>query len=340
MLRVGIAGLGGMGEVHARNALLVEGGVLAAVASTRPERASEVAHELGVKGCAYDELLASDDVDAVVIAARSIDHSRVAVDALRAGKHVLLEKPGATTLRDHDALLAEAGARRGQIVQIGYHRRYDAQFVEAARLVREGAVGRPLVVITASRDVRTPEPEDPLPAGGFLVDMASHDYDTACWMLGQEPLQVHAERQFSVYPVLEAVDDLDNATVTIRFDRGGIAQTHVSRTCAWGHDVRLEVAGDEGSVFIGTDASRAGVSVVTSRDASRFPVDYRELFAGAYRSELQAFVDACTGRGPRGPGLVEDRRAVAVGVAARAAAVTGETLAVGHDWPWRTPAPG
>ena len=83
-------------------------------------------------------------------------------------------------------------------------------------------------------------------AGGFLVDMASHDYDTMCWILGEEPERVHVERQASVYPELEAYDDLDNAVVTVRFDGGGVAMMHVSRTCAWGHDVRLEVLGDEG----------------------------------------------------------------------------------------------
>src|SRR6476469_7935561 len=102
MVRVGIAGLGGMGTVHARNAAALEGGTLAAVASTRAERRCDVARELGVQGCSYGALFASEDIDAVVVAARSIDHARVAAEALRAGKHVFLEKPGATTLADHD----------------------------------------------------------------------------------------------------------------------------------------------------------------------------------------------------------------------------------------------
>src|SRR5262245_58861455 len=110
MVRLGIAGLGGMGTAHARNALALAGAELVAVASTRPERAAEAAHELGVRGCGYEELFAADDVDAVVVAARSIDHAEVATAALHAGKHVFLEKPGATTVTDHDALRAEADA--------------------------------------------------------------------------------------------------------------------------------------------------------------------------------------------------------------------------------------
>ena len=168
-------------------------------------------------------------------------------------------------------LVAEADRRPSQVVQVGYHRRFDAAFVEARRLVASGAIGEPLLVLTTSRDVRTPEPEDPIPAGGFLVDMASHDYDAACWLLGEEPVEAFAARQSAVYPELEDLGDLDNAAVTIRFASGGIATTHVSRTCAFGHDIRCEVVGSDGSVLIGTAASRDGVLCLTAKDRGDVP---------------------------------------------------------------------
>jgi len=333
-VRLGVAGLGGMGTLHARNAVAIPGAELVAVASTRSERRREVAAELGVPARSYDELYADDSVDAVVVAARSIDHAAAARAVLRSGKHLFLEKPGATTLTDHDELSAVASAHEELITQVGYHRRFDGGFVETARLVAEGAIGEPLLVLQTSRDVRTPEPEDPGPAGGFLVDMASHDYDTACWLLGQEPVEVHAARQAKVYPELLELGDLDNAVVTIRFDGGGLATTHVSRTCAFGHDIRAEVVGSEGSILVGNAASRDGVIVLAANDRSAFPLDYRERFADAYRAELAAFVSACSGGPKAGPGLADDRRAVAIGVAARASAERGTPLDVGPDWPW------
>ena len=315
-----------MGIVHARNA----GADLVAVASTRPPLADSVASELGVRACTYDELFAAPDIDAVVIAARSIDHADRACAALAAGKHVFLEKPGATSLAGHQAL-RDAAAAAGTLVQVGYHRRFDAGWQHAKARIDAGDIGRPLMVVGVARDVRTPEPEDPAPAGGFLLDMASHDYDAACWFLGQEPVEVHAARSSSVYPELEALGDLDNAAVTVRFDGGGIAALHISRTCPWGHDVRTEVVGDEGSIFIGLPAPAV---VSTRAHAPGFPQDYRELFADAYAAELQAFVAAVAGDAPAGATLEDDRRAVAVGVAARASAVAGQPLAVGSDWPW------
>ncbi len=332
-LRIGVAGLGGMGLVHAQNAAESPQLELVAVAAARPGRAEQVARELGVRAHSYEELFEADDVDAVVLAARSVDHARLAAEALGEGKHLLLEKPGATTLADHDRLRVAAAAAAGLVVQVAYMRRYDAAFVEAARLVGEGAVGSPLLALLTSRDREWPEGDDPVAAGGFLVDMAAHDYDTACWLLGQEPVAVYAARQALVYPELESLGDLDNAVVTVRFDRGAIATTHVSRTCAFGHDIRCELVGSEGSVLVGNAASRDGVTIVRRRDGARFPQDYRERFADAYRAELEAFAEASRG-GPPGPGLAEDGRAVAIGVAARASAIAGRSLEVGPDWPW------
>ena len=143
-----------------------------------------------------------------------------------------------------------------------------------------------------------------------------------------------AARQWSVYPELEVLGDLDNAAVTVRFDGGGMAALHISRTCPWGHDIRLEVVGDEGSVLIGNGGSRPGVTLMSPADAEGFPQDYRELFTDAYVAELTVFVDACNGEGPPGPSLEVDRRALATGVAARASAVAGRPLEIGPDWPW------
>jgi myo-inositol 2-dehydrogenase/D-chiro-inositol 1-dehydrogenase len=333
-LRVGVAGLGGMGLVHARNVLGTDGSRLVAVASTRTDEARATAAELGVRAASYDELFADADVDAVVLAARSIDHAERAVAVLEAGKHLFLEKPGATALAAHDLVRAAAAARPGQVVQVGYNRRFDARWREARRLIDSGAIGRPLLVTAISRDVKLPVPEDPVTTGGFLVDMAVHDYDAACWFLGQEPVEAFAARQWSVYPELEALGDLDNAAVTLRFDGGGIASFHISRTCPWGHDVRLEVVGDEGSVLIGNEASHAGVTLMNRASADGFPQDYRELFTDGYAAELAVFVAACRGEGPAGPSLDDDRRALAAGVAVRASAVAGRALEVGPDWPW------
>ena len=121
--------------------------------------------------------------------------------------------------------------------------------------------------------------------------------------------------------------------MTIRFASGGIAVTHVSRTSSFGHDIRCEVVGSEGSVFV-RGPGDGTADMINRSDAARFPPDYRARFAAAYVAELTAFVSACTGAGPAGPTLDDDRRAVATGIAARASGVAGQPRAVGTDWPW------
>ena len=322
-----------MGTLHAENAQRIEGAELVAVAAARPGRAADVGRDLGARSCTYSEAFAADDVDAVVLAARSRDHGALALEALRAGKHLFLEKPGATTLAEQEALRHESEARPEQVVQVGYMRRYDAAFLEAHRRVRAGDAGDVLVVLLTSRDTEWPQGEDPQETGGFLLYMASHDYDTACWIFADEPVEVAAVRQAHVYPELAALGDLDNAVVTIRFERGGLAATHVSRTSPFAHDIRCEVVGSEGSVFA-RGAGDGAVPLLARGDSERFPADYRARFADAYFAELDAFVRACAGEGMPGPTLDDDRKAVAVGVAARASALAGRPLAVGTDWAW------
>jgi myo-inositol 2-dehydrogenase/D-chiro-inositol 1-dehydrogenase len=349
-VRVAVAGLGGIGLMHAQNVARQDGADLVAVASGTPARAADVAATLGadVKALSHEQLPASDDVDAVVLCCRAREHVKYAVPLLEAGKHVLLEKPGATTLADHARLCAAAEATPDSLLQVAYMRRFDPLFSDAHRLVAAGAIGEPLVVRMTSRDQEFPADEDPADTGGFLLDMAIHDYDTACWMLGQRPVRVSAERQALVHPRLLEVGDLDNAIVTVSFDGGGLATSHISRTCAFGHDIRAEIMGRTGSIFIGNGAGEAGVTVIDARSGDRFPSDYQARFRDAFRAEIGHFIAACAAvlggadastaaartSATAAATLDDDRRAVETGVAARASAVAGGPLTVGADWPW------
>jgi scyllo-inositol 2-dehydrogenase (NAD+) len=336
-VRVAVAGLGGIGLMHAQNVARYQGAELVAVASATTGRAAEVAAKLGpgVQAFSYEQLAASD-VEAVVLCCRSREHVKYAIPLLEAGKHVLLEKPGATTLADHDRLRAAAEAARDSVLQIAYMRRFDPLFSEAHRLIAAGAIGEPLVVRMTTRDQEFPPDEDPADSGGFALDTAVHDYDSACWMLGQRPVRVSVQRQALVHPQLLALGDFDNAIVTVSFDGGGIATSHISRTCAFGHDIRAEIMGREGSIFIGNGAGGPGVTILDADSADRFPADYQARFRDAFRAEIVHFVDTCAGAisGDGAATLDDDRLAVETGVAARASAVREHALSVGEDWPW------
>ena len=122
-VRVAVAGLGDIGLMHAHNVARQDAAELVAVASATPERAAEVAAELGpdVRALSHGQLPGTDDVDAVVLCCRAREHVKYAVPLLEAGKHVLMEKPGATTLATHDRLAAAAAGGCRQLVPDRLH---------------------------------------------------------------------------------------------------------------------------------------------------------------------------------------------------------------------------
>ena len=334
-LRLGVAGLGGMGVVHARNAARTAGAQLVAVASTRAEQAGAVAAELGVRAIGYGELFAADDVDAVVLAARSIDHAEHACAVLAAGKHLFLEKPGATTMAGQDAVRAASAAHPGQLVHVAYHRRYDARWAEV-RTADRGGRDRPSAA-SSSRPAATcgrPSPRTRCrPAASSSTWPRTSTTPRAGSSARSRSRSTRRGRRSSTRssrrsaisttpPSRCASTAAASRSCTSRAPARG-ATTCASRSPA----TRARSSSARG-------VSRDGVSATTAAERASFPQDYRELFTDAYAAELAAFVAACNGDGPPGPGLEDDRRVVAVGVAARASAVAGRPLEVGPDWPW------
>jgi predicted dehydrogenase len=333
-VRLGIAGTGFISAVHRGCALRSDGVELAAVASARGRATRDRVGPLDpdVRLLTMDELMRSDDVDAILVCTRTADHADHAVRALEAGKHLLLEKPGAISLADHDRIAAAAAARPDQVVRVAYHRRHDPGFRELAAAVAGGAIGTPFAVALASREDFPPSADDG-PAGGFIMDVGVHDFDTARWLLGADPRTAYALVHNPVY--LES--DLDNAYITVGHGPA-VATTHLSRTSALGMEIRCEVIGPDGCAMLAQAATGTGVTVVGPDMEPRFPADCRDRFAAAYQAQMDDFAAACRGEETPNATLADDRFAVATAVAARASAARGEPLDVGQDWPWTPPA--
>jgi predicted dehydrogenase len=268
----------------------------------------------------------------VIVASQTADHVAYARPVLERGRHLFLEKPGAVSLREH-AQLAELAVGAGVVVVSGYMRRHDPGFLALKRRVDEGAIGTPSLVSLVARETGVP-PASLLREGGFIVDLGVHDFDIAAWILGQEPVEAYALVQRTAQPQLS----FDSALVVVRFDRGGLAHIHLSCTSAAGHDVRCEVVGTEGSVALNGLAEGVGSFVPLDRGrAAGAPRNFAERFELALRAELEDFAIACSGGEGRSAGLLDDRRALAVGVAARASVAERRPLAVGPDWEWSGP---
>ena len=188
-LRLGLAGLGSMGRNHLRVISSHPETVLAAVADPTAEALSAAVEQTGARGYADPlEMIATAELDGVVVAAPTTNHAALALAAIERGLPVLIEKPLAATVDDAIAIVA-AARKRGVAVQVGHVERYNPAVLEMGRLLRAGWLST-IYAISSRR-------AGPFPARirdvGVTVDLGTHDVDMLSWIAGERPIRVYAE---------------------------------------------------------------------------------------------------------------------------------------------------
>jgi predicted dehydrogenase len=283
---IGLAGLGRIGRVHARN---LRGGCavarLACVYDANTAAAQAVAAEFEVPWVAtYAELL--DRCDAVAIATPTATHAPLTIEAAAAGRPVFCEKP---LSQDRDAAVAavEACGAAGVVLQVGFHRRFDPDWVAAAERIHAGELGQVQLFRTSLRDMDPPNPEFLAHSGGFFADVTVHDLDVARWLCG-EVASVSAHGA-AADPAFAEHDDIDTAVVVLRFVSGALGVIDNSRSARYGYECSTEVMGTLATARIDNPHPR-GLEWRTPGAATRgFARDFEERYPFAYTAELDAF---------------------------------------------------
>jgi myo-inositol 2-dehydrogenase/D-chiro-inositol 1-dehydrogenase len=313
-IRIGLLGAGRMGRVHAAHLSRLEGVELVAVADVCGDAARQCASALGVPAVfdASEPVLASAEVDAVLICTATDTHAALVAQAAHHGKHVFCEKPLALDLASIDRALAEVEAA-GVVFQVGFNRRFDPALRSVWEAARSGSVGRPELLRITSRDVEPP-PLDYVPvSGGLFLDMTIHDFDLARFVVGSEVRRVSASGSVCIDPRLRELGDVDTAVVVLEFEGGLIASIDNSRRAAYGYDQRVELFGSDGVVTAGDSP----VGLVTAPVPPPSRDDQLQRYLVSYRLELEAFVE-CIRRDLPSPADGHDARmALALGLAAR-----------------------
>jgi myo-inositol 2-dehydrogenase/D-chiro-inositol 1-dehydrogenase len=328
-VRVGLIGTGRIGSSHAEViARRVPGADLVAVADALPEAALTLADRLGVRADPDPQaLIESDDIEAVVIAASTPAHVDLIVAAAGAGKGVFCEKPMALSLPDADRAIAAADAA-GVVLQIGFNRRFSADFTAAHQMIVDGSVGTPQLMRSLTRDPGLANPSAVPPWTIFLLTLI-HDFDTLLWLNpGARPIEVYAVADALVAPDFKAAGLLDTAVVVIRFDNGAIATAEASFSASYGYDVRAEVFGSAGMVTAGQTRRTSMTLHTVSGQAVETVRGDVELFRDAYTSEFVEFADAV--REQRAPAVTgrDARRALAIALACIESVESGGPVAI------------
>jgi myo-inositol 2-dehydrogenase / D-chiro-inositol 1-dehydrogenase len=327
-LRIGLLGAGRIGKVHAGAVASTAGATLVAVADALPAAAKAVADPSGARVSSIDEIIAADDIDAVLITTPTDMHADLIERAAKAGKKIFCEKPiDLDVARVRKCL--KVVERTGAVLMVGFNRRFDPHFGELKRRIDAGAIGSVEMVQIVSRDPGPPPADYIKRSGGLFRDMTIHDFDMARFMLGEEPVTVSATAAVLVDPKIGKLGDIDSAAVVLQTASGRMAMISNSRRATYGYDQRVEVHGSKGMVR----ADNPVQSAVQSANASGYTTDplhtfFMTRYTEAYAAEIAAFVAAATGKGKISPDGNDGLRALLLADAAARSAASGRVVRV------------
>jgi myo-inositol 2-dehydrogenase/D-chiro-inositol 1-dehydrogenase/scyllo-inositol 2-dehydrogenase (NAD+) len=339
LLRVAIVGAGRAGAVHAVNiADYAARAQVVAVVDERSEAAQELAARVG-RAEAFATLegaLADVELDAVVISTPTFTHRDLAVAAAGAGKHVFCEKPMALTLEECDEMMAAASAAK-VVLQIGFMRRFQPEFVEARSRIESGDVGEPMVIKSLTRGPGLPPSWawDLDRSNGMLAEVNSHDFDCVRWLGRSEIERVYAETANfkGAARGVDAEHFYDNAVVSLRLRSGAIGTIDGTCPADYGYDARVEIVCTEGLLVVG-DLRGQAIVEVRDRDVGTIAPLHRtwpERFGEAYRAEMRAFVDSALEGAPPAVTGADGRAAVAAVLAANRSWREGRPMLVAEE---------
>ncbi len=326
---VAVLGTGRIGRLHAQLlATEVEGAAVVVVADAVQASAERVGAELGVPVAAgMDEVLASDEVDAVAICSSTDTHVDLVIAAARAGKAVFCEKPVSLDLALVDRAIAAVEAA-GVPFMVGFNRRFDPGHASVYDAVRSGVIGDLHLLRITSRDPSPPPPEYVAVSGGIFLDMAIHDFDMARHVVGSEVVEVFARGAVRIDPRIGEAGDVDTAVTVLTHEDGTITTIDNSRQAVYGFDQRIEAFGAQGMAVSDNPARHAGwVRTADGTTGQPLPWFFLDRYLTSYRREWAAFVSYLRQGGPSPVDTLAGRAPVVVGLAATRSLREGRPVA-------------
>lgn len=285
-----LVGAGLFGERHAQaysRHHLVD---FTAVCDLDEGRARAMAERYGARRHTTDlrDILSDPATHAVSIATPDHAHRAVAVACAEAGKHLLLEKPLATTVADAEAI-ATAVERAGITAMVDFHNRVNPPMVAARDALARGDLGRPAYVYARLSNT-VAVPEDMLRWSGnssALWFLGSHMVDVVGWILGDRPVQVYAVTRDGILKA-RGIDAPDFHVATVEYVGGTVAVFEHAWIMPRGHatvkDLKLEILGSEGALYI--DGSHNRALEIYSQTKGAFP----DLLVPPFGPHLTGFV--------------------------------------------------
>ncbi len=294
-LKIGLIGAGRIGRLHAEHLTTrIPSADLIMVADVSEEAARQCAELYAIPDATqdYHAVLDHPDIQAVVICSSTDTHARIIEEAAQAGKHIFCEKPIALDLPSIDRTL-DAVERAGVKLQIGFNRRFDANYRRVRQAVEQGEIGHLRLLHLISRDPAPPPIDYIRISGGLFLDMTIHDFDMARFLVGSEAEQIVVLAGVMDDPAIGAAGDVDTAVIMLQFTNGVIGTIDNSRRAAYGYDQRVELMGSAGAIRTENNYPNT-VTISDGHSVWRdLPLHFfLERYTESYIAEMAAFVDA------------------------------------------------
>ena len=302
-IRVGVIGCGFIGAYHARAVRACEGAELVAAAARTKASLKRFSSQFPVPFTTtrFEELAALPDLDAVAIGTPNVLHAPQAIQMLRAGKHVLLEKPMAMNASEAKRILKTA-QQKGLCLQIGHNWRYDQEVIFLKRVLREGLLGK--VIKTKGYGIH--ENWGPTgwfakkaeAGGGALIDMGVHAIDTVSFLLG-DPAPVSVYAKIGTYFGSYDVDD--TGVMMIEWEGGPVSVIE----SGWWHphmdypEAATQVFGTKGYAQLFPTELKLSLCAAQGRFRPEFAPRLDHCEQVMYDRQMEAFVQAVRRRGTR-----------------------------------------
>jgi len=285
-VRLAVVGCGIWGTVHVRAYSQHASADLVAVCDLNEALARETADKWNVPAAygSLDAMLSEAEIDAVSVATPDHAHADIVIACAQAGKHILCEKPMATTVEECEAMIAAAD-KAGVRLMVDWHNRWNPPVHEAWRSIRDGELGDVRYIYYRLSDT-VYVPLTMLPWAGesnVMLFLGSHAMDTACWLMGKEARRVTCRRMEGTLRSM-GVDTPDLYLTVLEFDDGSVAVIENSwllpQSSASLIDHKVEIVGTQGTVYLDPTHCRS-VEKYTALTPEGFPhPSYPDVFVG------------------------------------------------------------
>ncbi len=348
-IKVGIIGTGFIADLHAAAFQMVPDAELVAVASPTPGKAKHFARERGIPNAFEDhrQLLAMKEVQMINLCVPNYVHCAITLDAAKAGKHVVCEKPLCMTLEEADQMI-DVCKKAGVLLLYAEELCFAPKYVRAKKLVEEGALGKPFLVKQSEEHFGPHMPwfwDVNKSGGGVLLDMGCHSIEYARWVFGK-PKVKSVQATLGTFVHADKTRGEDHSLCTVEYEGGMVGLAENSWAKHGGVDDRCEIYGSGG--FTRADLLRGSSLLTYSEKGYGYAVEkaattqgytftmFEEIWNYGFPQEMQHFAACVQGKETPVETGEDGREVLKIIYAAYDSAGSGRRI----DWPYRPPKVG